>query len=286
MAGPSLPVSSVWASLVAGGFAAGGIPYIATDNTPTIDTANLFWDATNKRLHVVTAGDITGTDSINTYKQQDTFQFNSQIPGVTPWLSALSPQMTVSSSRGNANLNAASLDSDFIGGFFAWAYIPLVPLVPTYTPIAGIWGTVSGVDANGNYGGYLSFGTKQDSGIFVERLRLDASGILFPIQNSGAQLGKTGLGYAALYLDFTAPGGVGDKVINKASGRANIAAGAIGIVITNNKVVATSIVLAVLETVDATAKSVVATPGAGFINLTLNANCTAQVAVSFVVIGN
>lgn len=280
----SSPVSAVWAALVSGGFAGGGIPYIAADNTTAIDISNLFYDATNKRLQLITAGDMTGTDSINSYAQQDTFNFQSQVPGASPWLSSLPAGMTVSSSRGNANLAAILQTGDYIGGFFGWGL--LTTLVPAYTPISGIWSQIRGVDATGNLGGELHFGYKLDGGAFVDGLVLDAAGLLRPVVSEGIGLGKTLFGYSSLFLGFLASGGVGAQIINKSSGRSGIAIGQTSVVITNNKVTATSVVLPVLETVDATAKSVVATPGAGSVTFTLNAACTAQVSVGFVVVGN
>lgn len=282
----STPTSAVWASLVTGGFAGGSIPYIAQDNTTAVDIANLFWDSTNKRLQIATVGDDTGTDSINTYAQQDSFQFNSQIPGASPWLSALAPGMTVSSSRGNANLNAASQTGDYIGSFLAWAYLPTVPATPIYTPVAGTWGLVRGVDAAGNLGGELHFGTKADSGLFLDQMFLDAAGLLRPTLAEGVGLGKTAFGWSSIFFGFLNSAGVGAQIINKATGRTGIAAGQTAVVVTNNKVTASSVVIPVLETVDATAKSVIATPGAGNVTFTLNAACTGQVTVSFLVIGN
>lgn len=282
----STPLSAVWASLVAGGFAGGAIPYVAADNTPTADIANLFWDSTNKRLNVATAGDQTGTDTINTYAQQDTFQLQTSIPAVNPWLSVLSPQMTVSSSRGTVAVNAALQSGDFIGGYFAWGYIPTVVNTPIYTPVAGIWGIVRGVDANGNLGGELHFGTKADSGVFADLGFLDSAGVLRPTLSEGMQLGKTAFGYSALFLGYLNSAGVGAQVINKSSGRSGIAAAGTTVVITNNKVTATSIVLVQLETVDATMKSLIVTPGAGSFSVTGNAAATAQVQFSFLVVGN
>lgn len=280
----STPASAVWASLVTGGFAGGGIPYIASDNTTTIDIANLFWDATNKRLSVATLGDTTGTDGLNSYGQQDSFQFQSQIPA-NPWLSTLPAASTVSSARGNANANSALLSADYIGGFFAWGYIPTVPNTPIYYPMAGVWGVVRGVDANGNFGGELHFGTKADSGILTDLMYLDAAGVFRPTLQGGIQLGKASFGFSQLFLDFLASGGVGAQIINKAAGRSGIAAGQTSVVITNNKITANSVVLPVLETADATAKSIIAIPAGGTCTFTLNAAATGQVSFSFAVIG-
>lgn len=280
----SSPISAVWASLVAGGFAGGGIPYIAPDNTTAIDISNLFYDATNKRLSFITAGDITGTDSLNTYAQQDTFNFQSQVPGASPWLSALPAGMTVSSARGNANLPAALQTGDYIGGFFGWGYLPT--LNPVYTPVSGIWSQIRGVDGVGNLGGELHFGVKADSGVFADIGYIDAAGVLRPTLSEGMQLGKTAFPFAALFLGYLNSAGVGAQVINKSSGRSGIAAAQTSVVITNSKVVAGSIVIAQLETVDATMKSLTVVPGVGSFAVTGNAAATAQVAFSFIVVGN
>lgn len=281
-----IPISSAWASLVTGGFASGGIPYIDQNNLPAVDIANLFWDATNKRLSVAVAGDITGTDAINTYGQHDSFQWNSQIPGATPWLSQLPGSFSSSSARGNANALAASQTGDYLGGFFSWAALPI--LNPTYTPVAGTWGVVrgTGTAGDGNLGGELHFGTKTDAGIFTDWGYIDAAGIFRPTLSEGMGLGKTGFQFSSLFLGYAASGGVGAQIINKTTGRSSIALGQTSVVITNSKVLANSIVLAQLETVDATMKSLTVTPGVGSFTVTGNAACAAQVAFSFVVIAN
>lgn len=279
----SSPNSAVWASLVAGGFAGGSIPYIAADNTTAVDISNLFYDATNKRLQLITAGDITGTDSLNSYAQHDQFQWNSQIPA-SPWLSTLPAGFTVSSARGNANLPAALQTGDYVGGFFGWGYLPI--LNPVYTPISGVWSQIRGVDAAGNLGGELHFGIKADSGVFADIGYIDAAGVFRPTLSEGMQLGKTAFPFAALFLGYLNSAGVGAQIINKSSGRSGIAAGQTTVVITNSKVVAGSIVIAQLETVDATMKSLAVVPGVGSFSVTGNAACTAQVAFSFVVVGN
>jgi hypothetical protein len=273
----STPLSAVWGSLVTGGFAAGGIPYIASDNTPTVDISNLFWDATNKQLHVSTVGDQTGTDSINVYKQINAFNFNSAIPGSDPWVSQFPPGFSTRSARGNANAKAASQSGDYLGGLFTWGYIPTVVGTPIYYPAAGIWGAVGGADANGNFGGVLHFGIKADSGVFTDYLFLtNENGTQFgPSQVDGdVNLGGPGL----------TSGGVGTQTINKTTGRSSIAAGQTSVGINNNKVGSGNIVICQLETVDATAKSLVCVPGVNSFTVTLNAACTAQVTFSFLVL--
>ena len=284
----STPVSAVWASLVAGGFAAGAVPFIAADNTPTADIANLFWDNLNKRLNVSTAGDQTGTDPINSYAQHDQYNLQSVI-GVnvaTPWLSTLMPAFTVSSSRGNLAVNAALQTGDFIGSFMGWGFIPTVLNTPIYTPISGTWSVVRGVDANGNLGGELHFGCKADSGIFADLGFIDSTGVFRPTVLGGMSLGKTAFSFSGLFLQYTASPGTGNQIQNTATGRGSIAVGTAVTVITNSKVSATSIVLVQLESNDATATRLIVTVAGGSFTVTANANATAQTNFSFVVIGN
>jgi hypothetical protein len=282
----STPLSAAWGALVTGGFAAGAIPYIASDNTPTADIANLFWDSTNKRLHIGVAGDTTGTDPINSYSQHDQYQIQSNVPASNPWASTLAAQFTVSSSRGTVAVNAVLQTGDFVGGFFGWGYIPLTVNTPTYTPIAGTWAVVRGVDANGNLGGELHFGAKADSGVFTDLGFIDSAGVFRPTVSEGMQLGKTAFGFAAMFLGYSNSGAVGNQTISKSSGRSGIAAAGTSVTITNTKVTATSIVLVQLETADATMKSLTVAVGSGNFIVTGNAAATAQVAFSFVVLGN
>lgn len=81
----------------------------------------------------------------------------------------------------------------------------------------------------------------------------------------------------------TAGGTTGAQTINKTSGTVNFAAAASTLVVTNSLVSATSIVLCVVRTADATAtiKSVV--PTAGSFTITLGAAATAETSVGFMV---
>lgn len=88
-----------------------------------------------------------------------------------------------------------------------------------------------------------------------------------------------------IYLNntVTAGGVTGNQTINKASGTVNFAAGATSLTVTNSWVTASSIVLAVVRTNDATAyiKNVVCS--AGSFVITLGAAATAETSVGFVV---
>lgn len=82
----------------------------------------------------------------------------------------------------------------------------------------------------------------------------------------------------------TAGGTVGNQPINKAAGSVNFAATATSLVVTNSLVTTATRVLATVNTVDTTLKSVVAVCTAGAITLTANAAATAETNVSFLIL--
>lgn len=87
-----------------------------------------------------------------------------------------------------------------------------------------------------------------------------------------------------LVFDSTTAGSAGAVTIDKPSGRPIIAAAASSVVVTNKWVSATSIVYAVLQAADATCTQVSSVvPGAGTFTINVNAACTAQTRVGFVV---
>lgn len=78
---------------------------------------------------------------------------------------------------------------------------------------------------------------------------------------------------------ITAAGQTGPKTINKGSGSIRIAAAGTTVTLTNSLITANTIVQATLATVDTTAKSVVAVPGAGSAAFTLGAAATGEVEI-------
>lgn len=84
----------------------------------------------------------------------------------------------------------------------------------------------------------------------------------------------------------TAGGTTGNQTISKPTGRVNFAAGASSLTVTNTLVSATSIVICSVNTNDATALIKNVVPGAGSFVITLNANATAETAVSFIVLND
>lgn len=82
----------------------------------------------------------------------------------------------------------------------------------------------------------------------------------------------------------TTAGTTGDQTIDKISGTVNFAAAATSLVVTNNKVTTSSIVLAVVRTNDATLKSVQVVPTSGSFTIYANAAATAETSVGFFVV--
>ena len=81
-----------------------------------------------------------------------------------------------------------------------------------------------------------------------------------------------------------ATGTPGAVTVNKAAGQVAIAAGASSVVVTNSLVTTASIVLVVLQRVDATLTQILSVvPGAGSFTIRGNANATATTTMGFVV---
>ena len=101
-----------------------------------------------------------------------------------------------------------------------------------------------------------------------------------------AQTGPASGGLTPAIYDrtVTTAGTTGAQTINKNVGTVNFAIAATAIVVTNSVVNASSIIFTTIRTADATCtavKSVV--PGAGSFTITVNAGCTAETSVGFLV---
>jgi hypothetical protein len=88
------------------------------------------------------------------------------------------------------------------------------------------------------------------------------------------------------YVDatLTAGGTTGAQTINKAAGSVNFAAAASSLVVTSDKVTASSIVICTVQTNDTTLKSVQCVPASGSFTMYANAAATAETKVGFIVI--
>lgn len=278
--------TTAWAQLAASTPIQYAIPYIDPSSLqPTLDTSNFiyrsaFGSNASGAFSVGNTGDTSGTDSVNTGGQQDSY-----MPVVLQNIANIGqvPGHTTSVSRGTRLQPLVSLAGDFAGLFSSYAYTG-VALAESYKEITGIRNYVRGASAT-DPGGGMRLGTKLNAGIFTEWMELNELGQLFPVVAGAPTLGKSAFGYKGLYLDYTISGVSGAQVINKPAGRFNIAIGASTVTITNSLVTANSIVIAQLAFVDATLTFVKATvSAAGSFTVTGNANATAVTACNFIVI--
>lgn len=292
--------STIWASLAVPNPAAGGIPFIFTDNaTPVIDVLNFYWGQTARQLSVATSGDTTGTDTINTYLGVDSYlpMALQTVALSTVGLSALGvgtsvAGYSVSASAGTGIAPTTLTVSQLIGHYSGWAYMATPA---AYVPMAGEFHYTSSVGTAGNLGGETHWATRADAGVLTDRMTLDNSGVLQPSSvaivanvsmTASARLGKANKGFGALSLAYTQANATGNITQNVPVGQVQITTGQAAIVVTNSLVTANSLVLAVLQTADATLtfiKSVVC--AAGQFTITGNTNATGTVKVGYLVIG-
>jgi hypothetical protein len=279
--------STIWAVLSTPNPAAGGVPFVYSDNaTVKTDVLNYWWDQINQRLSLHTNGDQTGTDSLNLYLGADSYwayNLNSLVSGSALGASAVA-SYAVSSSRGTGLAPTYSLSGDFIGKFAAWSWNASSG-ADNWGEIAAINVYASGILSSSNMGSEMRFATKQDNGSETEWLKLTNAGNLAPMSTGLVSLGAANLGYSKLNLAYTVSSSVGAQTINNPVGSLKIAAAASSVVVTNSLVTVNSIVLAQLQSNDATAlyvKSVI--PAAGSFTITLNAAATGQITVAFLVI--
>jgi hypothetical protein len=83
---------------------------------------------------------------------------------------------------------------------------------------------------------------------------------------------------------ITAAGTTGAQTINKNAGSVNFAAAATSLVVTNSRVITSSVIIATVGTNDTTLKSVSAVAASGSFTLYANAAATAETRVNFIVI--
>lgn len=102
-----------------------------------------------------------------------------------------------------------------------------------------------------------------------------------PTAQGSGDIGTNTFSWRRLFVDYTNTGTVGAVTIGKAAGRVNIAAAGTSVVVTNGLCTANAHVFLNIQTVDATAKSAIATCAAGSFTITLNAAATGQVAIDF-----
>ena len=100
-------------------------------------------------------------------------------------------------------------------------------------------------------------------------------------------IGSATIGLKQVFFDYTNTGTVGAVTINKASGRAIIAAGASSVVITNSLVTAAAGCFATLQANDTTGLYVRSCiTGAGTMTIATTANATANLPVDFFIVNH
>lgn len=165
---------------------------------------------------------------------------------------------------GNTNFSATDLDFTF-----------------TAAPAAGAGSFVVSVGETGQ----IKLG--DDAGVERMYFRLDRTSKTFLFQKSSgdAIFDLTGVGTFSVLRTITPGGTTGDQTINRPAGTVNLAGAAAAITITNNTVSATSLVFTTVRTADATCTFVKsAVPAAGSVVITMNAACTAETSIGFLVL--
>lgn len=276
--------STVWAQLAVPNPARGSIPFVYTDDASIVTAVTqLWWNQSTNRLSVKCGGDQSGTDTINAYYQIDSYlaQADQTLISSSPLGATETAGFTVSTSRGTGSTPVISNTGDFIGKFSAWAY---TGSTAAFKEFAG-WNAYCIGATGSELGGELRVFTKQDNGSATEWFKVTNTGAIVPMSTGLVALGAANSGYSKLVLDFTASATAGNQTINKTAGSFKIAAGASSATITNSYVTSNSVVIAVLQTTDATATYCSRTvPTAGGFTVYLNANATAEVTIGFLVI--
>jgi len=191
---------------------------------------------------------------------------------------------------GTAAAPSVSFKDDTTMGFYRRAATTLSVVFGSSTPsIEFDPGSVT-MQANGRFSWS---GTAGDASAaedtFLSRtaagaVKITTDGTVLGTFNVGT-IGTAALPLAKLYADYTNSATIGAVTISKMSGRANIAAAASSVVVTNTLVTAASKVFAVLAAVDATATGIASVvPTAGSFTITANAVATGNTAVDFLVI--
>lgn len=131
----------------------------------------------------------------------------------------------------------------------------------------------------------IDWGAKQlFDGSSVNSLNYSSRNLQDPAGNS--ILNWNNAGSLVFPATITAGGTTGDQTIDLISGTVNFAATTSSLVVTNSTVTATSIVMAVIRTNDATATIKNVVPASGSFTIRLTAAATAETSVGFFVINN
>ena len=135
---------------------AGSVLFTDTAGLQAQDNNNLFWSKANHILSVNCNGDTTGADSINVYKQIDSFCLNTSDNGYS-----------VSNARGSIGSLTQNVDGDYIGLFGFYPYNG-----SAWAEYASMRSYVKGTTST-NRGADLEFYTKKDGGALTLAMTID-----------------------------------------------------------------------------------------------------------------
>ena len=234
-----------------------------------------------------------------------TIDFNGSIDNVSIKLVTLGSatvalSMGVLQIRGNAMLGCSSTGTNAQRSLTTGACNTATGSDAQYSLTTGSSNTATGRDAQR----YLADGTtpttSADNSTYVGALtKASANGVtnenVFGYNATGIGSNTVCIGssaitkcqvYGDILLDktVTAAGTTGAQTINNTVGTVNFAAGATSLVVTNNRVSTTSVIIATVATNDTTLKSVIAVAASGSFTLYANAAATAETRVNFIVI--
>jgi len=161
--------------LLSSALAPGAVVFAGAGGTLTNNSSAFYWNGavtggtSATALNIDTAGDFSGTDSLNVYYQVDAYLPNSLV--VDTDNSSQVPGLSVSTSRGTGAAPSLSVANDLIGKVGYWAYSGASP---AYNEHANIKAYVTGATA-ANLGGELRLATKADNGVLATALTINNS---------------------------------------------------------------------------------------------------------------
>lgn len=224
----------------------------------------------------LTAGGVRGMDMINIGSSLVNFGFGgaANVSSSVPVVYDRSLNSTVTWQFGNSNQGSSSVTSFMIYNGAGSNYL----FLENYA-----WSTASYL----TYGSAIRSSANQAQLIIAQEGTASTSFIGFTVGGASAATEKmriTKAGNLIFPATMTAAGTTGARTIDKISGSVNFAAGATALVVTNNLVTTSSIVLLTKMTNDGTCQIQSAVPAAGSFTINMTAGCAAETKVGFFVV--
>lgn len=268
---------TIWGALFDNTAVFGAVPYMGLDGNYAVLYDDFFFRDSDGTLSVGCAGDFHQTEKVNVVGGFGSYlSINAQ-----DLANNLLSQYKVSVSRGTGDAPTNAVTGDVVGQFAAYAYLGATP---AYVPVGAIrFGILGGTAANP--GGSAQLQLKSDAGTMASVLDFTPSSMA-PNVDGAVSLGAAAKGFGKFYPESmgATAATAGAQTINKQAGKFIIAAGQQSVAVANSRVGANDIVLPVVMTDDATAKSVVITVTAGSFTAKLNAAATADTTIGFFVV--